>query len=191
MVNQASTRFKGDTHPAQCQNQQCQKRRVWKRSRKTVNLKLSRRIRGREEGRGESWSGEGWEGGDEVSKYLPWTSSVDMVPICTWVSVMTEHGIGKPFRTVISPNESPGDSLPIITDLTRCSWSRYNRDKVLKKIPCRNSQQQQLLEASKHHLEGKLNGSKCGALRGIILLIFGACQVFKGSLLPTRSLSNP
>ena len=64
--------------------------------------------------------------------------------------------------------------------------------KFFKKIiPRRNSQQQQLLEASKHHLEGKFNGSKGGALRGIILLIFGACQVFKGSLLPTRSLSNP
>ena len=59
MVNQASTRFKGDTHPAQCQNQQCQKRRVWKRSRKTVNLKLSRRIRDREGGR---------EGGEKVDR---------------------------------------------------------------------------------------------------------------------------
>lgn len=64
MVNQASTRFKGDTHPAQCQNQQCQKRRVWKRSRKTVNLKLSRWIRGREGGReGRKLIGWGLGGG--------------------------------------------------------------------------------------------------------------------------------
>lgn len=103
---------------------------MWKRLRKIVNFKFSCWIRGREEGRGESWLGEGWEGGDEVLKYLLWILSVDMVFICIWVFVMIEYGIGKFFRIVILLNEFLGDSLLIIMDLICCFWLRYNRDKV-------------------------------------------------------------
>lgn len=109
-----------------------------------------------------------------------------MVPICTWVSVMTEQGIGKPFRTVISPNESPGESLPIITDLTRCSWSRYIRDKAFEK---ENPMWKKPATATSGSLKAPLRRKiewKRGRswLRGIILLIFGTCQVFKGHFYP-------